>query len=409
MMTFGLVSMNSPSLAALTEAVKAKMSRVSLHLRFTEAAVEFMKKCAAFAFKQKCHDAGSIDTRFLNHFKKIHIVDSTSWDINPLLKDVFPGSGGGASVANCKVQFGYEYLSGNLSFYEITHGTAPDNGYSSSLPGKTKKNELLIADLGYFRIDTFGQISKKGAFFLSRHHVASKVRNVSSGKLIDLHTILEKATGDAYELPVLVGLTKENQVACRLICLRVSEEIANTRRRNHLKNAEKKGRTPSKEFLFMAGWTLMITNIPAEWLPAGMVRHLYRLRWQIELLFKQLKTTLKINSTNTAKEPRFRCELLGKLIVAILIQRVHSVSNIGLWNKNKQEVSFDKLYKRLQERAFIIVLLLIEGINKAEDYFKNEINRLVKNCKKEKQNSRRSTLDFLQFGLSQDVENYPLT
>jgi len=401
--------MNSPSLAALTEAVKVKMSRVSLHLRFTKTAVEFMKKCAAFAFKQKCHDAGTIDARFLSRFKKIHIVDSTSWDINPLLKDVFPGSGGGASVANCKVQFGYEYLSGKLSFYEITHGTAPDNQYSASLPDKTNKNELLIADLGYFRIDTFSQISEKGAFFLSRHHVASKVKDISSGNLIDLHAILEKATGDAYELPVLVGLTKEKQVVCRLICLRVSEEIANARRRNHLRNAVKKGRTPSKEFLFMAGWTLMITNVPAEWLPSGMVRHLYRLRWQIELLFKQLKTTLKINSTNTAKEPRFRCELLGRLIVAILIQRVHAISNIGLWNNKKQEVSFNKLYKRIQERAFIIMLLLIEGINKTEEYFKNEINRLVKSCKKEKQHSRLSTLDFLQFGLSQDIEKYPLT
>jgi len=62
--------MKSPSLSGLVEAVKAKISRVSLHLRFTEAAVEFMKNCATFAMKQKYDHTNSIDARFLNRFKK---------------------------------------------------------------------------------------------------------------------------------------------------------------------------------------------------------------------------------------------------------------------------------------------------------------------------------------------------
>lgn len=60
-----------------------------------------------------------------------------------MLKNIFPGCGGDASIANCKAQFGYEYLSGTFSFYEITHGTAPDNRYSARLPDKINRDELL--------------------------------------------------------------------------------------------------------------------------------------------------------------------------------------------------------------------------------------------------------------------------
>lgn len=42
----------------------------------------------------------------------------------------------------------------------------------------------------------------------------------------------------------------------------------------------------------------MVTNVPREWLPPEMVRHLYMLRWQIELLFKQLKSVLAIHEVS---------------------------------------------------------------------------------------------------------------
>lgn len=50
-------------------------------------------------------------------------------------------------------------------------------------------------------------------------------------------------------------------------------------------------------------------------------------------------------------------------------------------------------------------MFLIDDIKKAKNYFENEMCRLVNNCKKEKQNSRFSTLDFLQYGSWQDAEN----
>jgi len=404
MMTFGLAGMSYPSLAAMVDSIKIRISREALHYRFTAAAVMFMKKCVTVVLQKKADALHKIDANMVRHFKKIHIVDSTSWDIHPSLKSVFPGSGGGASVANCKVQLCYEYIQGIFSFFEVLSGIHPDSRYSATLPDRMQRGELLIADLGYFCILTLYRIGKRGAFFLSRFYIGTTIMTPGTNTPLNLLALLQKVTVDAFELSVLLGPQKNNQVTCRLIALRVNEKVANERRRKLLYNAQKKGRTPSQEHLFMAGWILMVTNAPREWIPAEMVRPFYSLRWQIELLFKQWKSVLAVDSSNTSKEPRLQCELLGRLLVASLIQQIHAEANIDLWNKKRKEISFDKLYKRFQERLFLIKEKLLLSLLKAEIYIKNEIGFLLKNCRKLVQPSRNTTLRFLEFGKTHKIE-----
>jgi hypothetical protein len=58
----------------------------------------------------------------------------------------------------------------------------------------------------------------------------------------------------------------------------------------------------------------------------------------------------------------------------------------------------DKLYKRFQERAFLILDLLLVSLQKAIAYLQDEIPRLIKNCMKLRQRSRRSTLEIIEYG-----------
>lgn len=201
-----------------------------------------------------------------------------------------------------------------------------------------------------------------------------------------------------YEMQVILGGHKETQVCCRLVCLRVSQEVANARRRRLKKNSRERGRTPSQFHLLLADWTLMFTNVPGKWLPPEMVRPFYSLRWQIVLLFKKIKMVLCIHKSDTGKENRLRCEIYGKLIMAVMIHRIHADINIRLWNSKHKELSMEKLYKRIQERAFIILDLLLSSVQKAISYLQEEIPRLIKNCMKSHQRSRRSTLEIIEFG-----------
>lgn len=404
LMTVGHVGMKHPSLAGMVDAINTPMSRVGLHYRFTKKAVAFLDKCLRFLLQQKANEFCSIQANLLKPFRRVLIFDSSSWEVHPQLQQVLPGSGGSASKANCKIQVGYEYKHGELCFSQICPGTKPDNDYTDHLPPLLQTNDLLLTDLGYFKLKTYRDIDHKGAFFISRYQIGTILQNPETMATIKLEHFLSQRQADTYHIQVILGDKERTGVCCRLICLRVSEQVATQHRRQLKEKAQKKGRIPSKRQLLFCDWILMVTNVPEEWLPPEMVRPLYSLRWQIELLFKQLKSVLRIHQSNTGNEYRLRCEVYGKLIMAILIHRIHAVINSQLWNIHRRELSMDKLYKRIQERAFMLTQLLLNSLKKAVTYLSKEIGRLIKNCMKYKQLSRKTTLEILEKGRKQYVE-----
>lgn len=395
-MIIGQLGMKHPSLAAMVTAIDAKISRVALHYRFSKEAAAFLFKCLQFVLKQKFNRIGAIDTKILRPFRRVLLVDSSSWDVSEKLRDILPGSGGAASAANCKLQTVYDYKRGELEFLDVTAGTVPDNRYTDHLPGILHQGDLLLIDQGYFKLKTLADIVAKGAFFLTRFLVRTVLKDPITRAPIDLAKHLSRLEGNACEMDVLMGGEKLPQVACRLIALRVSEQVANERRRRLKKEAKKKGRAVSKHHLRMCDWTLLITNVPQTWLPLEMVRALYTVRWQIELLFKQLKSILRVHQSDTGKENRLRCELYGKLIGAVIIHRIHAAETNRLWNTQRREVSMEKLYKRFQERAFTLLRLLLSDVLEAVAYLREQIKRIIPACLKERQRSRLTTLEILE-------------
>lgn len=391
-MTIGQTSMIHPSLSGMVEAVRSRISRVALHLRFTAQSVEFLLACLRMVLESSVRPAG-ITPIALDAFNRVHIFDSSSWDIDPTLKPVLPGSGGGASDANCKLQAGYEYKSGRLGFFTLTEGIKPDQAYSSRLVDFVEKGDLTLTDLGYFKLSVFKELTAKGAYFLSKLLIGTTLLNADTSEKIDLSATLRSFVGNTLEISVIMGNDK-HPVPCRLIGFRVTKQVADARRRKLRKEAKKKGRTPGKHHLARCDWTLFVTNAPSEILPVTMVFSLYRLRWQIELVFKQLKSVLRIHLSNTAKEYRLKCEILGKLIMAVIIHGIHSSLNATLWTTQKKEVSFDKLYKRIQERAFSFLQGILHNVVTAIRQFLREIDNLLSSCIKTRQPSRKTTLEL---------------
>lgn len=279
---------------------------------------------------------------------------------------------------------------------EMTEGTCPDNRYTNNVPGMLNKGDLLLMDQGYFKLTTFAGIIEKEAFFLTRFLVGTGLTDAITNAPLDLSERLSKVQENACDMDVLMGSRKSSRVPCRLIALRISEQIANERRRRLKKEAKKKGRTVSKYHLRMCDWTLLITNVPRRWLPIEMVRELYTVRWQIELLFKQFKSILQVHQSDTGKENRLRCELYGKLIGAVLIHHIHASETNKLWNTKCREVSMDKFYKRFQERAFTLLCLLLSSVLDAVEFLRNQIKRIIPACLKERQRSRMTTLECLE-------------
>ncbi len=94
-------------------------------------------------------------------------------------------------------------------------------------------------------------------------------------------------------------------------------------RRKLRERSKKKGHTPSESALLLAGWVLIFTTLPPEILDTESAGQLYRVRWQVELVIKRLKSVLNIDLLR-AREGSLLSEvyLHGKLLYAAALEKL---------------------------------------------------------------------------------------
>ena len=134
LVTLGAWSLRKTSLGQL--AAKATqlptsvdISPEALHQRMTWRAVAFLRALLQQAFAQLQAGATVCETGVFTAFTAVHIADSTGFALSPALKELFPGCGGGGSVAGAKIQLVWEYLSHSFAHLALVAGTTPDNKY----------------------------------------------------------------------------------------------------------------------------------------------------------------------------------------------------------------------------------------------------------------------------------------
>ena len=112
--------------------------------------------------------------------------------------------------------------------------------------------------------------------------------------------------------------TDEQCYPLRVCAVRLPKETADLAVQRAHKQAEKNGRTPDERTLFAAQFVLVITNLPVETWNTQQILELYRLRWQVELFFKRLKSILFLDHLRARKTELAQTYLLGKLLAACM-------------------------------------------------------------------------------------------
>ena len=102
---------------------------------------------------------------------------------------------------------------------------------------------------------------------------------------------------------------------------------------------------------------MYVTNVDSLVFPAGVVPHIYALRWQIELVFaegltkhgtaKAIKSHLGFELIAGKREARVCCQLYGRLIVLVLGLFLTGQFRQNLWQREKRELSLLKTFAHL--------------------------------------------------------------
>jgi len=167
--------------------------------------------------------------------------------------------------------------------------------------------------------------ANSGGFWVVRYkHDVTLHQNDQEMALL---AFLKKQASSRIDIPVQLG--KNHRIPCRLIAVKVDDQVAEKRRRKLHEYARRKGVALSEERLQFEHWTLLLTNAPLDLLSLVEVCALYRLRWQIELLFRLWKTYTLIDESESKNPWRILTEMYAKLI-AVLIQ--HWLILASIWH-----------------------------------------------------------------------------
>lgn len=353
--TFVLGYLHKPTasvadLAATAEALGVRVTPQAVDARFQPAlqhALHDLWEHAASRLIQATPRAVAL----LQRFTHVLVGDSTTIALHDSFADTYPGCGGThtASRAALKIQVQWDLLAGTLTHARIEAGRQTDA--TSSLATLTPPaGALVLYDLGYFNLDRFADWNRSGSYWISKG--LSNLTLTIDGRSHDLTDWLASQRAPRIDRSVRIGA---KQLACRLIAIRVPPAVAAQRRRAAYKKAAKKGRRPSAQHLASCDWTVYLTNCSETQLASHEVEVLYRLRWQIELLFKLWKSHNRLADHRSADPLRQMIELLARLI-AVLVQ--HWLLLTTGWDD--PQLSLVKATRLIRERLPLVIETLAD-------------------------------------------------
>ena len=219
----------------------------------------------------------------------------------------------------------YDLIHQRIDHVDVTDThTAERLDYGVILPG-----DIRIGDRGYARYGDLASVLALGGDFIVRTG-SNGLRMVADNALetpVDLEALCAQPDiqNSLCERRVMIckggkGANKPAPVAARLIIVPLPADKAITAVKRARQQASRWQYQPSAKTLAVAGYMLLVTSLGADTWPAERVLAAYRLRWQIELLFKRWKSIIGM-SAHRAKDPRLiRCWIATALIVALMIE-----------------------------------------------------------------------------------------
>jgi len=233
-----------------------------------------------------------------------------------------PGSKG----TDWRIHGVYDLGQGGFSHLEITDA----HGAESLLHCAPATNEVLIADRGYARAKALRAcLDQSGAHhrdFIVRTGWRALILRDRNGDPFDLIAHLEALpAGDAPHewivRPIVDGTRPAAVPLIRLIARPLPPDKVAAARAKLRQKASGKQEKLDPRTLIAAGFMVLVTSLP-ETIPTEEICAAYRLRWQIELAFKRLKSQLNVDRIPTRTAAGGLSWLYPHLILTLLTEDI---------------------------------------------------------------------------------------
>jgi IS4 transposase len=203
-------------------------------------------------------------------------------------------------------------------FFELTD----EHGGETYRRIPVQPNDLLLGDRGYSNAPGVGTVKKAGGDVLVRWNSFSFPLQRADGKAFEaLKELNQLPKRGAREWAV--SFEQQGQRYTGRLCAIRKNAVATARAQEKMRRtARKKHKQLDEEALKLAAFVLVFTTVSSKVLTTREVLELYRVRWQIELRFKHLKSLLGLGCLPKYDERSCRAWIQAKLLCGLLIERL---------------------------------------------------------------------------------------
>jgi IS4 transposase len=222
----------------------------------------------------------------LEHFRDVLIVDATFISLYQDAKNVYRATGD--DQAGLKLHLTESLSTGLPTRFRTTDGVTHER---SQLPtGEWVADALILFDLGFYDFWLFDRIDANNGWFVSR------VKSNANPKIVDeLRTWRGNSiTLEGKSLKAVLDDLQRQEID-------VLVELEFDRKRGSSATATRQFRLVGLLDDDDAEYHLYFTNLPRSEYSAPDIAQLYRARWEVELLFKELKSRFRLDEINTTK------------------------------------------------------------------------------------------------------------
>ena len=242
----------------------------------------------------------------LSRRRRLRVVDATTVEEQ-----------GGAGT-DWRVHYTLRLPELSCDFFELTD----EHGGETYRRIPVKGGDLLLADRGYSNAAGVSTVRAAGGDVLVRWNSFSFPLQTADGKAFEALKELSKLPKRGAREWV-VSFTQGGKKYQGRLCAIRKNAVATTRAQEKMRRqARKKQKPVNDEALKLAEFVLVFTTVSSKELSTREVLELYRVRWQIELRFKHLKSLLGLGCLPKYDAASCRAWIQAKLLCGLLIERL---------------------------------------------------------------------------------------
>jgi IS4 transposase len=281
---------------------RTTLEESSFYCRFTPALVRLLRQLLDGVLQQSWGLSRPASGR-LRQFRDILVTDSTVIRLHELLAKAFPACRTNHTQAALKVHLVMCAAGAGKQSVKVTAERCHDR--RALVLGPWARGKLLLFDLGYFDFRLFRRLDELGGYFVSRLKRSSNPTIVAQNRLWRGRSVA--VVGERI-WDVVDRLQREELDVT--VQVRSRHRAYAGRRSSELRTFRVVGVRDEAS----GEYHLYITNIDVEVLPPTDIARVYAVRWEVELLFKELKSHYRLDQIPSRKRHVVEAMLYAALL-----------------------------------------------------------------------------------------------